>query len=174
MGRLVPEKGVDLLIQAFSTVLKSYGKLKLEIAGDGPELTRLQKLTEQLDLSANVTFLGLRHNYTVLKKWQLLVNPLIAFAPLEMVNVEAAYMGVPVICFGDQYVPETVIDEKTGIKITEVSTEELSRVMLELIENPRKTEVMSKNARIFAKDNFNFQSQSNKLKKGYLNLGLLS
>jgi glycosyltransferase involved in cell wall biosynthesis len=53
-GRLVPEKGVDVLIRAVSK-LKD---IRLEIAGDGPMLPQLRQLAEDCGAAARVHFAG--------------------------------------------------------------------------------------------------------------------
>jgi len=58
VGRLVPKKGVHLLLQALPEVLKQYPEAVLTIAGFGPEESRLRELSARLQLSACVTFLG--------------------------------------------------------------------------------------------------------------------
>jgi glycosyltransferase involved in cell wall biosynthesis len=61
-GRLAPEKGVDLLLKAFSKVLGEYISSKpmvvLHIAGDGPQKDYLKKLVQTLKIDNNVIFLG--------------------------------------------------------------------------------------------------------------------
>jgi glycosyltransferase involved in cell wall biosynthesis len=53
-GRLVPEKGVDLLIRAIAAVPGT----RLFILGDGPERTRLMGLADALGIDERVTFAG--------------------------------------------------------------------------------------------------------------------
>jgi len=48
VGRLVPLKGVDMLLQAAEPLLRS-GRMTLDIIGDGPVLPQLQKLAAPLD-----------------------------------------------------------------------------------------------------------------------------
>lgn len=52
-GRLVPEKGVDLLLKALSGL---QGPWRATIQGNGPEETRLRALAAQHGLTARVTF----------------------------------------------------------------------------------------------------------------------
>ena len=57
-GRLIHEKGVDLLIDAFFKVLKKNKKSYLTIIGDGPEYDKLKKKTFELKINNNVEFTG--------------------------------------------------------------------------------------------------------------------
>jgi glycosyltransferase involved in cell wall biosynthesis len=172
IGRLVPEKGVHLLLDALY-LLKQDSQLiwRAEIVGDGPERRKLERLTKKYGLVDNVTFKGFQPNFKIMKHWYCLVNPNLVKHPLEMVNAEAAYLGIPVICFGNNQYPETVIDEKTGIKVKQTSTSSLSDALVNLLRFPKKRQILSQNACQFARKNYNFNKQVNKYSELYQTLG---
>lgn len=58
VGRLAPQKGFDLLIEAFGRLAPSFPDWKLEIAGVGPEQERLTEIVKRLNLKGRVCFLG--------------------------------------------------------------------------------------------------------------------
>lgn len=57
VGRLVPYKGADMLIEAATPLLRK-GVLELDIIGDGPERTRLQEIIRREDLGHAVHLKG--------------------------------------------------------------------------------------------------------------------
>ena len=57
-GRLIPRKGVDLLIEAIAIYRREFGPCLLWILGDGPEKTSLVELARRLELDDAVAFLG--------------------------------------------------------------------------------------------------------------------
>ena len=57
VGRLVPLKGVDMLIEAAAPLLKS-GQLQLDLVGDGPERINLTELAAQLGVAEQVRLDG--------------------------------------------------------------------------------------------------------------------
>ena len=57
-GRLVRDKGADVLINAFSLVLKKYKKSNLTIVGDGPEYKILKEKSKELGMQKNIQFTG--------------------------------------------------------------------------------------------------------------------
>jgi glycogen(starch) synthase len=57
-GRLIHEKGVDLLIDAFFKILKKNKKSYLTIIGNGPEYNKLKKKASELGINNNVEFTG--------------------------------------------------------------------------------------------------------------------
>ncbi len=60
LGRLVPEKGVDLLLRAAGQLKHSGYSFRLKIIGDGPERTALERIAEESELGDSVEFLGYR------------------------------------------------------------------------------------------------------------------
>ncbi len=57
-GRLVPEKGADVLLRAASQLRKSVSNFYVRIVGDGPERNRLERMSRELGLSDSVDFVG--------------------------------------------------------------------------------------------------------------------
>jgi len=62
MGRLVEQKGFDLLLQAFSRVAAGNPAWRLVIVGDGPARSPLCALAAELGVSDRVSFAGRVHN----------------------------------------------------------------------------------------------------------------
>jgi glycosyltransferase involved in cell wall biosynthesis len=57
-GRLVPEKGCDIAIRAFASIVEAHPDARLLIAGDGPERAALEALSRELGAAGNVEFAG--------------------------------------------------------------------------------------------------------------------
>jgi glycosyltransferase involved in cell wall biosynthesis len=96
VGKLRPEKGVDLLLKALSLLPSRY---HLWIVGDGPELPSLQNLTARLSLRERVHFLGPTSNpYPYYRGADLLVLPS-RYEGLPNVVLEANGSGLPVVAF---------------------------------------------------------------------------
>lgn len=53
VGRLSPEKEIDVLIETFATLKQQQNKVKLVIVGDGPDSERLQQLSQRLELKVH-------------------------------------------------------------------------------------------------------------------------
>ncbi|MCS3525542.1 glycosyltransferase family 4 protein [Acinetobacter johnsonii] len=58
VGRLVPKKGLNLLLDALSILVRTRPELSLKIVGFGPEETSLKEQVKKLKLEKNVKFLG--------------------------------------------------------------------------------------------------------------------
>lgn len=57
VGRLVPYKGGDMLIEASAPLIRA-GKVTIDLIGDGPEKERLIELTKRLGIESGVEFAG--------------------------------------------------------------------------------------------------------------------
>jgi alpha-maltose-1-phosphate synthase len=57
VGRLVPYKGADMLLEAAAPMIRS-GRLRVEIVGDGPERPALERLIDQEGLGGGATLTG--------------------------------------------------------------------------------------------------------------------
>lgn len=58
VGRLVPKKGINFLLEALTLLIKKHPQLTLKIVGFGPEEIYLKSLVKRLNLENCVQFLG--------------------------------------------------------------------------------------------------------------------
>ncbi|MDI3549598.1 MAG: L-malate glycosyltransferase [Methanobacterium sp.] len=99
-GRLIKEKRVDLLIKSLPLIKEEIQDLKVVIIGEGPELTRLKQLAENLELSSNISFIGFLSNHSDLIS--LIKSSEVFVLPSEregfgIVVLEANACGIPVV-----------------------------------------------------------------------------
>lgn len=116
LGRLVPQKGFDLLIRA----LRESGVTShdLLIAGDGPELSALRSLSHELEVQDRVHFLGRADRARVAELFRgcdFFVLPSRADEGLPVVCAEAMAAGKAIIAARSGGTPEAVIDGETGL-----------------------------------------------------------
>jgi len=99
-GRLVEQKGLDLLIAALPKVKNEIKNLKCYIVGTGPELQKLKKLVMKFDVSDEVYFAGFV-NPKNLKEYYLksdiFIFPMRGCAPGGRSLIEAMTYGLPII-----------------------------------------------------------------------------
>jgi glycosyltransferase involved in cell wall biosynthesis len=121
LGRLVPYKRVDLLVETF----RQYPNRQLQVIGDGPERGRLQK-----NLPPNVRFLGRQPQRFVaeaLRGAKALLFP--AEEDFGLVPVEAQAAGTPVIAYARGGGSESIVDGVTGVLFQEQTAASLGAAM---------------------------------------------
>ncbi|MCE0763103.1 glycosyltransferase family 4 protein [Pseudonocardia kujensis] len=98
-GRLIPAKGIDLLIEGVAAYRREFGPCMLWIIGDGPERARLAQLAQSLDVEESVVFLGAVDHAAfkgALQACQAFVFPTLQDL-IGRVAVEALTTGTPVV-----------------------------------------------------------------------------
>ena len=136
LGRLSPEKGVHILLQAWK--LLHSGDRKLIIAGTGPEDSRLRTLATALALK-NVEFTGFIKSEDQKRYWSrcaFFVAPSIWDEPFGMVILEAWANARAVIGFKKGSFPELIADGIDGALALQVTSQALANKMQHLIYHP--------------------------------------
>lgn len=148
-GRISREKGILTLIQAASRV-----KVALKVVGTGPMYEQLKK-----ESSENVEFLGYKTGEAL---WSLIKNASFIVVPSEwyennpLTIVEAYSFGKPVIGARIGGIPEIVKENVTGYLFDPGNNSALENVLLQAdLLSSDEYQNMSKNARLFAENNFN-------------------
>ncbi len=101
-GRMLPEKGFDLLIRAFS-LLQNKDAYRLVISGGGPDQERLLKLVAEMRLERYITFPGWVPKlkvYEFFKEAQIFIFPKWWIEYGSAVLTEAMAFGLPSIIPG--------------------------------------------------------------------------
>ncbi|MAG35696.1 MAG: hypothetical protein CL878_05555 [Dehalococcoidia bacterium] len=100
VGRLIAEKGVDVLIRALRYVHDAGVDLHVTIVGDGPERVRMARLATSLGVEQSVSFYGEAGPHEAIELMEqstCVVLPSAWDEPTGYVAVEAMDMGVPVV-----------------------------------------------------------------------------
>ncbi len=101
LGRLVSDKGVDLLLHAMY-VLKQRGyKYHLTIIGDGPEDVTLKSIVNRFELQESVIFKGVLKDKALaleLNKHSIMIIPSRWKEPFGVVALEGLACGCRIIC----------------------------------------------------------------------------
>src|SRR5262249_34552970 len=111
VGRLVTDKGVDLLLDALALLAGRGLQPSLSVIGDGPESERLEEQTRRLDLDGQVTFLGTGTGEdlcAILHHHRILVVPSRYNEPFGIVALEGIACGCAVVGSAGGGLPEAM------------------------------------------------------------------
>lgn len=152
-GRLVEEKGVDILIRA----MKYAPQARLVLIGNGPQLEQLQKLSHDLDLH-NIEFVGPKWGDeldSLLKLARFVVVPSIWHENFPYVIVQAFALGKAVIGSDRGGIPELIKDGEFGYIYPADVPSALADKINTLWNSPQLSVKMGKNAKDYADTVFN-------------------
>ena len=139
MGRLVPQKGFDLLLEAFSRIAGRHPDWSVTIIGTGPLRDQLESQAKSLGLMHRVTLTGsLTDPFAVLRAADLFVFSS-RFEGFGNALTEAMGCGLPVISFDCAAGPSDIIrHEIDGILVPPEDVAALAAAMDRLMNNPQE------------------------------------
>jgi len=135
IGRLVHNKGFDLLIEAYAALAPA--GVDLVIGGDGPERDALEQLVQRLGLTGRVHLPGRLSRaevVTVTERAEALVVPS-RIEAFGITVLEGWRAGVPVIATSIGGPPEFVTDGRTGLLVDPSNTRELAGAMARVVDD---------------------------------------
>lgn len=150
-GRLVPEKGVDVLLRAFARAKAQVPDSKLLIAGDGVEKENLQALCRELNITDAVSWLGYLPQAEMEQQFQgawVQAVPSQWAEPFGNVTTEAMMRGTAVVASAVGAQPEIVVNSQTGFLISAPSdVDSWTSSLISLLSNRRLAESMGRAGR---------------------------
>ncbi len=146
-GRFVDAKGYDLLISAFSKVIKKFPDWKLKIFGSGEneEILRQQIFNEN---AYNNIFLMPKTNDIIGEMMKSSIYALSSrYESFGMVIIEAMSVGVPCVSFACSGPKEIIKDGEDGILVEEGNVDAFANALISLIQSKELRRKYGKNAK---------------------------
>jgi len=145
VGRLVAQKGYRYLVRAFARVVDELGDVELVIAGEGPEMSMLQRLARQSGCARRVHLLGRRTDVVdLLHAFDVFAMPSI-YEGFGLVLVEAMAAGVPVVASAVDSLPEVLGENGPGLPlgrtVPPADPSQLADALIDVVENPDSAQV---------------------------------
>ncbi|MGC9180673.1 MAG: glycosyltransferase family 4 protein [Vulcanisaeta sp.] len=169
VGRLVHEKGPDLVLTAFKELLKWDWNLKLLIVGDGPMREYLMGLVHDWNIWNKVYFTGRVDDetlYSILKVSDLAILPS-RYEPFGITILEAMAAGLAVITTRVGGPDEIVRDWYNGVKVTPNNVDEIINAAKILLSNDELRKNIARNARESVSRWYSWRSIARWTKKVY-------
>ncbi|MDA0208793.1 glycosyltransferase family 4 protein [Desertifilum tharense] len=141
LGRLVSDKGVDLLLEALGSLQKEGLTPHLTIIGTGPEEANLRQQVSALNLENQVEFAGTKRDRelaTLLNQHQILVVSSRWSEPFGIVALEGIACGCVAIGSNQGGLPDAI--GKCGVTFPNGDSQALATLLKELLQNPSQLE----------------------------------
>ncbi len=148
------KKGFTDAIEAIAIVKNTYPRVKLNLVGGGSveQKAELAKMAEQLEVKENVIFTPFFE-----KKSDLFLHiqkSRFALLPCKMDYIsgtmnQAMQLGLPIVVYKTTGTPSFNREKECALIAEHCNVEDLAAQMLVLMNEPKKAEILSKNAREF-------------------------
>jgi glycosyltransferase involved in cell wall biosynthesis len=136
LGRLVPDKGVDVLLRSLAQLRANGFTPSLTIIGDGPEKENLRKLAASLGVANQVVFDGLVQGEPLarrLNEHRVMVVPSMLEEPFGLVSVEGIACGCVVAGSRVGGLPEAI--GYCGVTFAKGNVDEMSSIIHRLLSD---------------------------------------
>lgn len=147
VGRLVSDKGADVLIEALAMMQRSGVGARLTIVGDGPERARLTKQVADSDLQSAIDFTGRksgRELAEILNQHRILVVPSRWQEPFGVVALEAIACGCVVVGSEGGGLAEAI--GSCGLTFRNGDAAALANVLTQLLQDPAQSVMLRSHA----------------------------
>lgn len=157
VGRMVHEKGVQVLIEALPIIREAYSDCKLVIVGGGNKDHLIRRVNE-LELNDRVYFTGYIDDETLIKLYSVIdvaVYPSL-YEPFGIVALEAMAARVPVVVTDVGGLREVVDHGVAGLTAWSDNPDSLAWGISQILNNPYTAKMMVENAYQKVTDVFNW------------------
>jgi glycosyltransferase involved in cell wall biosynthesis len=156
VGRLVEKKGVEYLVRAMPAIVEAHPDVLLNIAGDGPDRHRLEKLGRKLGVSNRISFLGPVNHKNLPKLYQ---SSDIVFFPsivaksgdregFGLVLVEALGCGCAAVATDLPAMRDIIIPDESALVVAQKSHLDISRKAVRLLSDRNNRIYLGKIGRV--------------------------
>jgi glycosyltransferase involved in cell wall biosynthesis len=148
VGRLVHQKGFDLLLQAFARIATAHPEWRLVIWGEGPERDALKELREKLGLRRRVDLPGLTQRPGQWTDDAGLFVLSSRFESFGNVITEAMASALPVVAFDCPWGPREILrDQVEGVLVPRGDVAALAAALDRLLADPARRAALGAAAR---------------------------
>ena len=146
VGGIIPVKGHDIAIRAWEKILKNAPDWNLLIAGDGYCRNEFEALSKSLNCEDRIHWLGILSNqqvFALMREAEIMILPS-RNEGLPCVLLEAGLASLPVVACNVGGVSEVVTDGYNGRLVPPEDPNEMSRVIMDLVNNKSVREKLGK------------------------------
>ncbi|MBW4596508.1 MAG: glycosyltransferase family 4 protein [Brasilonema angustatum HA4187-MV1] len=169
VGRIVPDKGLEWLLK---TLVHTDSQIHLDIAGEGWERPRLEKLAQKLGLNNRITWHGWCDSNKLNQLYEqcfAVIFPSVWPEPAGLVTLEAYAHYRPVIASAVGGIPEYLQDGETGVLVPANNIKMLAQAITHLSSDYQKCRQMGEQGHALLMQEFTMDVHVKYLQKIYEN-----
>lgn len=167
VGRLEPQKGLDLLLAAAPEVLRAAPNVRFLIVGGGSLEADLKAQAVSLGISDRVVFTGWRTDAIDLMQLLDVFVSTSNFEGLPMVLLEATWFGKPIVATGVGGVPELVEDGFNGLILPDRDPARVAATLLRVVKDDVFRRRLGQNSRARYEERFTAQAMASAYQQIY-------
>jgi glycosyltransferase involved in cell wall biosynthesis len=150
VGRMIPGKAPDVLLDAFALSLRgAFVRAKLIFIGSGPYVEPMREMATLLGLQDQVVFAGELNGLQAMSAFDIFVLPSLSES-FSYVVLEAMAMGLPIISTNVGAVSELVQEGKNGFVVEKSAPKDMAVALQKLLRDPRLRNEMGEASRKLA------------------------
>jgi spore coat protein SA len=163
VGRFIPRKGIDILLDAYRKVHANHPDSELWIIGGRPnKKTAFHHLIKNKAQHLPVRFLGFINQEKLPAYYaaaDLFICPSQRPEAFGLVNLEAAAAGLPVIASDDWGIREAIADQTSGLLISNYrDPSAFARAICDLLADPDRLQQLGKCAHQWVRDHYSWKT----------------
>jgi glycosyltransferase involved in cell wall biosynthesis len=155
VGRLIEQKGVDVLLDAFPAIRNHHPRSRLVIVGDGPLRQKMHARAKTI--GSGVFFAGwIDDAMRAMAACDVMVMPS-RWEGLGLAALEALACARPLVASDVDALPEIVRDRETGLLVPPGDPEALAAAVVSLLDQPAWAERLGEAGRADVRERFSIQ-----------------
>jgi len=172
VGRIVEEKGLNVLLGAIPLLIKSGLKVKLVVVGDGYASDRMKRIAWDIGIHDKVFFTGYVSDSELERIFgvaDIIAVPSL-YEPFGIVALEGMVRGLPLVASDTGGLSGIIDHERTGLKVPPDNSYELYSALKRLISDGDFASRLAENARTEVMERFSWPTVCENTKRIYESL----
>lgn len=134
VGRFVPVKKYDVLLESFSQLVKKHQNIRLILVGSGPQEAALRNQAKVLGIEHNVLFVVNEEAAPYYQLFDCFVQPSL-YEGLSLALLESMALGIPVVATSPDGFHEVIMHGYNGLLVQPNDVEGLTAVLATMLSD---------------------------------------
>lgn len=170
VGRLSPEKGVNVLLEAFQSLHIEKPETVCLLIGDGVERKKYEEYVNSSSCKESYIFAGFRKDIKeLLSASDILVLPSL-IETFSLTTLQAFAAGATVVASDVGGTPEQVLPDFNGLLFKSLNADDLKSKLADILDNPEKAVIYKRHAKELCESYLNEDRMTEEIVSAYTEL----